>query len=378
MVKPATVEELAELVRSAATPFEIIGIGTKRSLGRPISATPLDLSKFNSILAYEPEELILEAGAGAKLSDIQKLLAKHNQILSFEPPDYAQILGAKHSGSLGGVLACNLSGPRRLKAGAARDHVLGLSGVSGRGEIFHAGARVVKNVTGYDLPRLMAGSYGTLSCFTSIIFKVQPKPEAENTVHVACKTPAEAVQLMMFSLQSSCEISSAAFVPEQGCFLRLEGIGPSIEYRREKLLQLIKFPTDILGQKPSENLWASLCNVEPFARLPHHHIWKISVPPSTAPNLISDLERQFAFEYYFDWAGGLIWLAHAPELNIAAIIRAAIFEGHATLFRADEKTRSETEVFHPQPQALHDLSARVKHSFDPKGLFNPGRMYKDI
>jgi len=214
------------MVRDARSPFEVIGTGSKRALGRPITATPLDLSKFNSIIAYEPEELILEAGAAAKLSEIQKLLARQNQVLSFEPPDFSNILGSKHSGSLGGVLACNLSGPRRIKAGAARDHVLGLSGVSGRGEIYQAGARVVKNVTGYDVPRLMAGSYGTLSCFTSIIFKVQPKPEVEITLHMKCKTSAEALALMTLGQQSSCEVSSAAFVPEQGVYLRLEGIAP--------------------------------------------------------------------------------------------------------------------------------------------------------
>jgi glycolate oxidase FAD binding subunit len=276
------------------------------------------------------------------------------------------------------MLACNHSGPRRIKAGAARDHILGLTAVSGRGEIFKAGARVVKNVTGYDVPRLMAGSYGTLSAFTSLIFKVQPKPEAEITLQVTCKTPAEAVGLMALSLQSSCEVSSAAYVPEQGVYLRLEGIGPSIAYRLEKLLQLLKAPTDILKQKASENLWENLRDVEPFTKFVHHHIWKISVPPSTAPKLIAELQKQFAFEYYLDWAGGLIWLAHAPELQTAASIRAAISQGHATLFRANEKTRGATEVFQPQPQALRDLSARVKNSFDPKGLFNPGRMYKDI
>jgi glycolate oxidase FAD binding subunit len=376
--KPNSAKELSDIIRGATTPFELIGEGTKQTLGRPVSARPLHLSKFNSVAIYEPDELILEAGAATRLSDIEKLLAKQNQMLAFEPPDYSRLLGTKHSGTLGGLLACNHSGPRRLKAGAARDHVLGLSGVSGRGEIFKAGARVVKNVTGYDVPRLMAGSYGTLSAFTSVIFKVQPKPEAEITLQVKCKTPAQAVQLMTLSLQSSCEVSSAAYLPEQGVYLRLEGISPSVAYRREKLLQLLGGTVDTLRQEQSQTVWASLRDVEPFAAFPDHHIWKISVPPSTTPKLISDLEKQFAFEYYLDWAGGLIWLAHAAKLNVANTIRAAIIQGHAMLFRADAKSRSTTEVFQPQPQALHDLSARVKNSFDPKGLFNPGRMYKDI
>ena len=377
-MKPASEAELSEIITSASAPFEIIGTGTKRSLGRPIVATPLDLSAFNSVIAYEPEELIIEAGAATKLAEVQKLLAKKNQMLAFEPPDYSQILGAKHSGSLGGLLACNHAGSRRLKAGAARDHILGLNGVSGRGEIFKAGARVVKNVTGYDVPRLMAGSYGTLSCFTSVIFKVQPKPEDELTLQVKCQEPAEAVRLMSLGLQSSCEISSAAFVPGQGIYLRLEGFTPSIAYRLEKLVQLLNMPTETLLQKLSAQLWQSLSNVEPFSNLPHHHIWKISVPPSAAPKVIADLQKRFAFNYYMDWAGGLIWLAHTPNLNSATIIRNSISQGHATLFRADEKTRAALDVFHPQAKALHELSMRIKHSFDPKGLFNPRRMYKEF
>ncbi len=377
-MKPASENELSDMVKSAHTPFEIIGTGTKRALGRPIVATPLDLSKFNSVIAYEPEELIIEAGVATKLADVQKLLTKKNQMLAFDPPDYSVILAAKHSGSLGGLLACNHSGSRRLKAGAARDHILGLSGVSGRGEIFKAGARVVKNVTGYDVPRLMAGSYGTLSCFTSVIFKVQPKPEDELTLHVKCQQPAEAVRLMALSLNSSCEISSAAFVPGQGVYLRLEGFTPSIAYRFEKLVQLLNVQTEKLLQKPSSQFWQFLSNVEPFAKLPRHHIWKISVPPSAAPKVIADLEIHFAFDYYLDWAGGLIWLAHAPELNTATTIRNALPQGHATLFRADEKTRDALDVFQQQPKALHELSMRIKNSFDPNCLFNPKRMYKEF
>ena len=209
--KPTTVKELGQLIAGAKFPFEVIGTGTKHKLGRHTqNPNILDLSKFSGVTAYEPEELILEVGAATKLSEIEKLIHAKNQYLAFEPPDYSKLLGSKHSGTIGGVLACNLSGPRRLKAGAARDHILGLQAVSGRGEIFKAGARVVKNVTGYDVPKLMAGSYGTLAAFTSVIFKVLPRPEFEETLVIRGLDDIAAVNCMSSAMQSSAEVSGAA------------------------------------------------------------------------------------------------------------------------------------------------------------------------
>jgi len=374
-MKPLDARQLSETVRGAAVPFELFGTGTKRGLGRPVDATPLDLSAFKRVIAYEPEELILECGSATRLADVQKLLKRHNQMLAFEPPDFSTLLGGKHSGTIGGALMCNLSGPRRLKAGAARDHILGVSGVNGSGDFIKAGARVVKNVTGYDVPRLVAGSYGTLMALTSVIFKVLPKPETEMTLRVKCKTPIEAVTILSRAMRSAAEVSSAAFVPGQGDYLRLEGIAASVIDRRDTLIKALDAKSDCLAEAQSQDLWAALRDVGPLWKHKSQNIWRISVPPSDAPDVLTALK--FDFTYFLDWAGGLIWLACKPQ-GEASAIRGAVKQGHAMLFRASEQLRSTTDVFQPQPKDLAALSARVKHAFDPKDLFNPGRMYKAV
>lgn len=377
MLKPKSEPELSEIITDAKAPFEIIGTGTKRGLGRPVlNSTPLSLAGFSNVLAYEPEELILDIGAGALLADVEKLIDAKHQYLAFEPPDLSTLLGSKHGGTMGAVLACNLSGPRRIKAGAARDHVLGLHGVSGRGEIFKAGARVVKNVTGYDVPKLMAGSYGTLAAFTSVIFKTLPKPETEETIVLRGLDDDVAVQQMSLALQSSCEVSGAAHIPGAGTFLRLEGVGPSVAYRRDKLVHLLGGKAEVMDAKKSAAQWRAIRDVLAFADNQERMVWRLSVTPSLAPVVISKLKTQIDLRYYFDWAGGLIWLDTMHDT--ADIIRAAIGDGHATLMRAPEAIRNGAQVFQPQPEALAQLSARVKHSFDPRGVFNPGRMYKGM
>lgn len=375
--RPTSEKECAQIVAAATEPFEIHGTSTKRALGRPQGHhAGLDLSGFSALKSYEPEELILDAGAGAKLSDIEQLLSGHHQYLAFEPPDYSTLLGSHHSGTLGGVLACNLSGPRRIKAGAARDHVLGLSAVSGRGEVFKAGARVVKNVTGYDVPKLMAGSYGTLAAFTSVIFKVLPRPEAEETLVVGGLDDEAAVRCMSVAMQSSADVSGAAHLPGHGTYLRLEGVVPSILYRREALVKLLGGTIEILNAADSQAQWKMIRDVLPFSGTAQRMVWKISVAPAHAPQILAKLKSQFEFRHYLDWAGGLIWLDCEAENSVA--IRQAIGEGHATLLRGPEVIRTQINVFQPQPPALAALSARVKNSFDPKGWFNPGRMYKGV
>ncbi len=376
MLKPNTELELSDIVSSATAPFEVMGTGTKQRLGRKVSGLhQLSVQNFSKVLAYEPEELILDIGAGALLSDVEKLVDSKQQYLAFEPPDLSKLLGSKHSGTMGGVLACNLSGPRRIKAGAARDHVLGLNAVSGRGEIFKAGARVVKNVTGYDVPKLMAGSYGTLAAFTSVIFKVLPKPETEETILLKGLDDSAAVTQMSRAMQSSCEVSGAAHIPTVGTFLRLEGIAPSVAYRRDKLLQLLGGKTEVLDAENSAKQWRNIRDVIPLADDHNRSVWRLSVTPSLAPAIIAKIKSQIDLRYYFDWAGGSIWL-DTPQ-GAAQIIRASIGEGHATLIRAADAFR-DGDVFQPQPEALAALTQRVKKSFDPRGLFNPGRMVKGV
>jgi glycolate oxidase FAD binding subunit len=379
-VKPGSEAELAQLVAQAEAPFEIIGTGTKRGLGRPVQAArTLDMSAFAEIAAYEPEELILEAGAGTRLDEIEALIAARGQQLAFEPPDLSRLLGSPHSGTLGGLMACNLAGPRRIKAGAARDHVLGIRGVSGRGEVFKAGARVVKNVTGYDLPKLLTGSYGTLAALTSITVKVLPRPETEETILVEGLDDTAAVPVMSLAMQSACEVSGAAHVPGEGTFLRLEGIAASVAARRDGLAKLLARPVQILAAKASGTIWQRIRDVLVLADTPDRQVWRLSVTPSDAPALLAKLRGSLEIRYVLDWAGGLIWLDVPPtEDAAAAVIRGAMRSGHATLIRAPEGVRAAVDVFHPQAPALAALSARVKDSFDPRQLFNPGRMSRGL
>jgi glycolate oxidase FAD binding subunit len=375
MAKPKTIAELADVVAAATTPFDLRGLGTKTKLGRNPAGEKLDLSAFTSVIKYEPEELVLEVGSATKLVDVEKLLAKNNQMLAFEPPNFSGLLGAKTSGTMGGILACNLSGPRRMKAGAARDHVLGLSAVSGRGEIFKTGAHVVKNVTGYDLPKLMAGSYGTLAAFTSVIFKVMPKPETQTTLQLQCASDDEALVLMTKAMQSPHEVSGAAYQPGQGVMLRVEGIGPSVDFRAKALEQMLDAKSEIIEEKSSVKIWRDLRDVKHFTDSQTRHIWKISLAPQDAPAFIAALKPHLEFRYVFDWAGSLIWIDHEPKTS-SGLIRSALKSGHATLFRSDDETRMTEAVFSPQPEPLAALTERVKRAFDPKGIFNPGRMVK--
>jgi glycolate oxidase FAD binding subunit len=380
VLKPSSETELAEIVASARAPLEIVGTATKRGIGRPVqAAATLDLSGFSDVIAYEPEELILDVAAGARLSDIEAMIAAKGQQLAFEPPDYSALLGSAHSGTIGGLVSCNLSGPRRIKAGAARDHILGVRAVTGAGSIFKAGARVVKNVTGYDMPKLVTGSYGTLAAMTSVILKVLPRPETEETVVLTGLDDDQAVAAMSLAMQSSCEVASAAYLPGEAVYLRLEGIAPSVAYRRDQLAKTLGRPVEVMAAKSSGSKWKAIRDGAPFAEAPQNPLWRLSVTPSEAPHIIRILKDKTDLRYFFDWAGGLIWLEVPPsDDGSAGIIRAAIGQGHATLLRAPGALRATVDVFQPQPKPLADLTARVKHSFDPRGMFNPGRMYRHV
>jgi glycolate oxidase FAD binding subunit len=379
-LKPGSEQELAEIITAAQGPLEIIGQGTKRGLGRPVqAAATLDMSGFSGVIAYEPEELILEVGAGTPLAEIEALIAAKGQQLAFEPPDWSALLGSTGLGTVGGIVACNLSGSRRLKAGALRDHILGLRGVTGAGDAFKAGARVVKNVTGYDLPKLLTGSYGTLAALTSVILKVLPAPETEETVVLTGLDDDQALAAMSLAMQSPCEVAAAASVPGEAVYFRLEGIAPSVAYRRDALAKMLKSPVEILAAKSSAAKWKAIRDGALFADRPSHPLWRLSVTPSHAPAIIRTLKDQLDIRYLFDWAGGLVWVELPPEQDAAAsLIRSSFAQGHATLIRAGSATRAAVDVFQPQAEALAALSARVKDSFDPRHVLNPGRMYRGI
>jgi len=393
--RPKDEQELAAIVQHALEreePLELVGGGSKRGLGRPLQ-TPhrLELAAFSGIRLYEPEELVLTAGAATPLGEIEAALDRANQMLAFEPGDWRELLGTTDATpTLAGVLACNLSGSRRIRQGAARDHFLGLKGVNGRGEAFKAGGRVVKNVTGYDLCKLMAGSYGTLAALTEVTVKVLPRPEATRTVVLHGLDDATALAAMTQTLNSAHEPSGAAHLPQgfsgkdkPATMLRIEGPVPSVEARAASLKrELGGFgAADLLGDEPCRTLWQSLRDAGPLAAPQDRAriIWRVSIAPSATPGFLVALRRALDLRYFLDWGGGLVWLSVADaEDGGARAIRGALGSGHATLIRASDALRASVPVFQPQPAAVAALSERVKDSFDPKRILNRGRMYRGL
>jgi glycolate oxidase FAD binding subunit len=400
-LRPRDAHEVEEAVRWALSedkPLELIGQGTKRALGRPSQTdVTLDLSDLTGVTLYEPAELILSAQAGTPLSEIEALLAENNQELAFEPIDYGPLFGGEAGwGTIGGAIAANLSGPRRIKAGAARDHFLGVSAVTGRGDTVKSGGRVVKNVTGYDLCKLIAGSWGTLAAMTDVTIKVLPRAETETTLLVQGLDDARACAAMSAAMGSSCDVSAAAHLPdhiaswftgvpkpEATTALRLEGVAPSVAHRREMLAALMKpfGPVEMLTDEQSRALWRDVRDVKPFAHggARERPLWRISVPPARGYEIAAAVTP--AAQMFYDWAGGLIWLAmpFAGEPAAAAVREAvASVGGHATLVRASAAVRASVDVFQPEAAGVAALSKRVKESFDPKGLLNPGRLWAGV
>ncbi len=404
--RPETAEQLRDLIAAAAAekaPVELVGNGTKRALGRPMGNLPrVDLSALQGVSLYEPGELVLSAGAGTPMAEIETLLDENNQRLAFEPLHMDVILGAETSAAtLGGVISCNLAGPRRISAGAARDHVLGVKGVTGRGEFFKSGGRVVKNVTGYDMSKLMTGAYGTLGAITDLTVKVLPKPEKTRTVLVFGLADDGGVKALSKAAGSSHETSGLAHLPQAAAMrsgvayvkdaggavtaIRLEGPGPSVEHRCAALRrELANFgETEELHGRNSGALWREIRDT---ALLPGWDVlWRLSVTPSEAPGAVAAIREtlpdQACTEVQYDWAGGLVWLAmkdadDAAHEGVRAATDAA--GGHATLIRAEEEMRRRLAVFQPQAPALAALSRRVKEQLDPLGIFNPGRMVEGV
>jgi glycolate oxidase FAD binding subunit len=397
------VEAAVQAALAGAKTVEIVGHGSKRAIGRPAQTDlTLDLSALAGVTLYEPEELVLSARAGTPLAEIEALIAAKGQQLAFEPMDYGPILGGLAGrGTIGGALAANVSGPRRVKAGAARDHFLGFSAVSGRGETFKSGGRVVKNVTGYDLCKLIAGSWGTLAAVTEATIKVLPRPETEETIVVRGLGPVNAVAAMTAAMGSSCDVSGAAHLPAgvaaqipageiagAGAVtaLRLEGFAPSVAHRRRTLEAAMSPFGDLVtvGEAVSRTLWQAVRDVTPFAAGRtgvERPLWRISTAPSRGAELTAMIAGRTEAQFLYDWAGGLVWLLLDPSDDAgAALVRHAVAAtgGHATLIRAPAAVRAAIDVFGPQDAAAAALTKRVKESFDPKGALNPGRMWAGV
>ncbi len=415
-ITPATPEEVLDAVAEALaeeTPLEVLGAGTKRNYGRPAEARrTLSLSRLAGITLYEPNELVMTARPGTPLAEIEASLDENGQQLAFEPADYGPLLenaeGGNEAGgaTIGGIFACNLSGPRRIAAGAARDHILGVKAVSGRAEAFKSGGRVVKNVTGYDMSKLLTGSFGTLAVMTEVTFKVLPAPEDSRTFVIPGLDDRAALDAMTKALSGPWEVTAAAHLPKPlaqrswvarivganaATVLRLEGPAPSVAARAKGLGEgLAGLGTaGELAYADTRALWREIRDVHPLvspsALGPASEVWRIAAPPSEAAAITERIAGNLRTLAFYDWGGGLIWLAIGGLDDMAAseraeIVRAAIGDtgGHGTLIRADAETRRTVPVFQPQPDALAGLTRRVKENFDPKGILNAGRMYAGV
>jgi glycolate dehydrogenase FAD-binding subunit len=384
-IKPRDPKELRQAVEWAlndGVTLDVRGQGSKLALGKPMTCGQvLDLSGLSGIVDYAPEELVVTLRAGTPMREVEALLAQRNQMLAFEPSDLGPLLGQEAGqGTLVGAVMGNLAGPRRVSAGAARDHLLGFSGVNGRGEIFKSGGKVMKNVTGYDLSKLLAGSWGTLAVLDEVSVKVLPAPDQTRTLVLHGLSDEMAVKAMCAAMGSPHDVSGAAHVGGRTA-LRLEGVAPSVEARLKGLRDQLGdagAKMEELGTLESRTFWRDVRDVAPLSGAHDALIWKISCPPTEGPGIVARIKAQRpSAEAFYDWSGGLIWLALPPSADADhSIVRGALGStgGHATLIRAAETVRASMAVFQPQPAALAALASRVKESFDPKRLFNPGRM----
>ncbi|MCS6879542.1 MAG: glycolate oxidase subunit GlcE [Geminicoccaceae bacterium] len=385
--EPRSEDEAAALLRDlvrAPSPLRIEGGGTRTTIGRPIqTAATLSTRALAGVSLYEPAEMVVSVRTGTPVAELEALLAGKGQMLPFEPPDFRALLGSAGEPTVGGVVAGNLSGPRRIQAGACRDSLIGLRFVNGRGELLRAGGRVMKNVTGLDLVKLLCGSWGTLALLLEATFKVLPRPEASLTLCFAGLSDDEAVALMCAAMGTPFPPSAAAHLPAGAggararTLLRLEGFRDSVRYRAERLAASLAghgAAERIEGQESAE-LWRAVRDVRPLVEPRERAIWRLSLPPRRGAETVARIRAERSCAVLYDWAGGLVWLATEERDDAgAAPIRAAAAAagGHAMLVRASPELRARVPPFHPPSARVRALEAGIKKAFDPAGIFNPG------
>ncbi|WP_336951713.1 FAD-binding protein [Sphingobium aromaticivastans] len=355
----------------------IAGAGSKAAFGAPVESDGLSLAALSGVVAYDPAELVLTVRPGTLLKDIQALVASERQMLAFDPFDHGPIYGAPvGAATIGGVIAAGAAGSRRLSAGGARDHLLGLRAVSGRAELFVAGGKVVKNVTGFDLPKLAAGSWGRLFAMTELTLKVLPRPETSATLAITGLEGERAISAMAAAMGSQAEVAAAAHRPGAGnapslTALRLEGFEPSVAARVQLLSHLLAGhgAVDCLSAEAADSFWSDMRTLAPLGA--DRALWRINIPPSAGAKLTAGLAAQGA-DWMLDWAGGLAWVAFDGD---PALVRAHAegAGGHATLLRASPQARRAVPAFHPPAPGLGALEQRVRRAFDPLGIFETGR-----
>ena len=401
---PSDETELARFVEAAKAgnhPLEVCGFRSKREAGRPVNpAAVVSTAKLSGITFYEPGELVISAKAGTPLREVEAALARKNQELPFEPADFSRLYGPDpQAASLGSVAAMNISGPRRILRGAARDHLLGVRAVNGEGVAIKAGGRVTKNVTGVDLVKGLCGSWGTLAVLTELTFKVLPKAAKTRTIIFLGLGDEAAVGVMSEAMGTPYEVSGTIHLhgslvsrlsdPDTASAnmaltaLRVEGDPQSVAYRVEKLRRgLSPFgETYEFDDHESRAFWADIRSLAFLSGNFDRPLWRITVAPSKAAQIVRALSAFFPLSAAYEWSGGLIWLETPPssEASVTELRRVlAEFEADSMLMRAPRPVRSSIEVFHPLPMTKMKLVQAVKKAFDPAGVLNPGRMYAGV
>jgi glycolate oxidase FAD binding subunit len=406
MLIPNSEADAAYIIRNAASegkPVSICG-GNTRGLARlPATAGNVETMSARSLsgmVDYDPAEMVMTVKAGTPVVEVESALAANRQMMAFEPMDHRGIMGGLGTPSgeptIGGVFAANVSGPRRFVSGAARDSLLGIRFVNGRGEVIRAGGRVMKNVTGLDLVKLLAGSQGTLGFLTEVTFRVLPVPPMTQTIVISGLDDQTAAKAMAAAMALPVEVSGAAHLPAsvrsrflggglpdgggsgEATVLRLEGLPASVDVRARKLAAVMEAfgPVSRFDVNESRVLWREIRDVHPYADGSEKPLWRVSVAPSAGAQLVAALRLEAGIDAFYDWQGGLVWMrmeADAEGNLIRRLIR-AFGGGHATLIRASDQMRAETPAFDPLPDAVAALSARVKAKLDPAGIFGPGKM----
>ncbi|KEC72701.1 UNVERIFIED_ORG: glycolate oxidase FAD binding subunit [Rhizobium esperanzae] len=393
---PTSEEQAAAIVRAHAEmnrPLAICGGDTRSGFGNAVAAEDrLRSTRLSGIAAYNPGEMVMTARSGTPLAEVEAALSENGQMLAFEPMDHRPIMARSGEPTIGGVFAANVSGPRRLIAGAARDSLLGVRFVNGSGEIIKAGGRVMKNVTGLDLVKLIAGSHGTLGFLTELTFRVPPRPKTERTVVLSGLNDAEAASAMATAMALPVEVSGAAHLPltvtwkflagklpeGEATVLRIEGLAGSVDVRVEKLAAAMSAFATVtqLDERESQRLWREIRDVLPYADGTGRPVWRVSVAPGTGHQLVAGLRLEAGVDAFYDWQGGLVWMRMEaePEAELIRRFVKGLGGGHATLIRASVAARAATAAFQPEPEAVAMLSRRVKEKFDPAGILNPGKM----
>ncbi|MXQ14443.1 FAD-binding protein [Microvirga makkahensis] len=390
---PRDEQDASAIIRDASEKgvlLSLSGQNTKAEMGRP-NQTDASISSvaLTGITLYEPAEMVISAKSGTPVSEVMRTLAEKGQELPFEPMDYRPLLGTKAEPTIGSVAAMNLSGPRRITAGAARDSLIGVRFVNGRGEAVKSGGRVMKNVTGLDLVKLMAGSWGTLGFITEVTFKVLPKQERMVTLVLRGLKDDRAVEALSQALGSPYDVTGAAHIParnRQGAstLIRLEGFSVSVDYRLGELRRLLKpfgGSTDILEGRGAEAVWQSLRDATLLTDSADRAIWRVSTAPTKGAEFTKRVTQALDAQWFYDWGGGLIWISAPVDGDAGASVLRETTQalgGHATLVRAPAETRSAVDVFEPQSDTLMTLTKGIKASFDPAGILNPGRMYAGV